>query len=131
MVQVGSRCVSSRRPSFDPRPVHARFVVYGVALAQVLFLSICCCFPLSLSLHQYSVLVFVLSEGQAGEVWRNLKKAVLFSEIGNLRIENYFNVVAVRTAQFNIRQSHVLPTHCVYVFCVDLRTNSDYFPIQH
>ena len=22
-------------------------------------------------------------------------------------------------------------TQCVYVFCVDLRTNSDYFPIQH
>jgi len=33
--------------------------------------------------------------------------------------------------QFNIQQSHVLPTHCIYVFCVDLRTNSDYFPIQH
>ena len=25
----------------------------------------------------------------------------------------------------------VLPTQCIYVFCVDLRTNSDYFPIQH
>jgi hypothetical protein len=23
------------------------------------------------------------------------------------------------------------PTQCVYVFCVDLRINSDYFPIQH
>ena len=23
-----------------------------------------------------------------------------------------------------------LPTQCIYVFCVDLRTNSDYFPIQ-
>jgi hypothetical protein len=22
-------------------------------------------------------------------------------------------------------------TQCIYVFCVDLRTNSDYFPIQH
>ena len=33
--------------------------------------------------------------------------------------------------QFNIQQFYVLPTHCVYVFCVDLRTNSDYFPIQH
>ena len=28
-------------------------------------------------------------------------------------------------------QFYVLPTHCIYVFCVDLRTNSDYFPIQH
>jgi len=37
----------------------------------------------------------------------------------------------VRTARFNIQQFYVLPTQRVYVFCVDLRTNSDYFPIQH
>jgi len=23
------------------------------------------------------------------------------------------------------------PHSCIYVFCVDLRTNSDYFPTQH
>jgi len=33
--------------------------------------------------------------------------------------------------QFNIQQFYVLPAQCIYVFCVDLRTNSDYFPIQH
>jgi len=33
--------------------------------------------------------------------------------------------------QFNIQQFYVLPTQCFYVFCVDLRTNSDYFPIQN
>ena len=33
--------------------------------------------------------------------------------------------------QLNIQQFHVLPTQCIYVFCVDLRRNSDYFPIQH
>ena len=33
--------------------------------------------------------------------------------------------------QFNIQPFYVLPTQCIYVFCVDLRTNSDYFPIQH
>jgi hypothetical protein len=32
--------------------------------------------------------------------------------------------------QFNIQQLYILPTHCIYVFCVDLRTNSDYFPIH-
>ena len=32
--------------------------------------------------------------------------------------------------QFNIQQFFVLPTQCIYVFCVDLTTNSDYFPIQ-
>ena len=33
--------------------------------------------------------------------------------------------------QFNIQQFYVLAIQCIYVFCVDLRTNSDYFPIQH
>jgi len=32
--------------------------------------------------------------------------------------------------QFNIHQFYVLPTHRTYVFCVDLVTNSDYFPMQ-
>jgi hypothetical protein len=26
---------------------------------------------------------------------------------------------------------HVLPTECIRMFCTDLRTNSDYFPMQH
>jgi len=33
--------------------------------------------------------------------------------------------------QFNIKQFYFLPTQCIYVFCVDLRTNSDYFRIQN
>ena len=33
--------------------------------------------------------------------------------------------------QFNIQQFYVLLSHCIYVFCVDLRKNSDYFPVQH
>jgi len=28
--------------------------------------------------------------------------------------------------QFNIHKLYVLPTQCIYVFCVDLRTNSDF-----
>jgi hypothetical protein len=43
----------------------------------------------------------------------------------------YRQVVTVRTARFNIHKFYVLPTQCIYVFCVDLRTNSDYFPIEH
>jgi hypothetical protein len=31
--------------------------------------------------------------------------------------------------QFNIQQFYVLLTQCIYVFCVDLRTNSDYFSL--
>ena len=32
---------------------------------------------------------------------------------------------------FNIQQFYVLPTWCIYTFCMDLKTNSDYFPIQN
>jgi hypothetical protein len=35
------------------------------------------------------------------------------------------------TNSFSVQKAHVLPTQCIYVFCVDLRTNSDYIPIQH
>jgi hypothetical protein len=40
-------------------------------------------------------------------------------------------ITGVCITRFNIRQFSVLPTLCIYVFCMDLRTNSDYFPIQH
>ena len=30
-----------------------------------------------------------------------------------------------------IHKLYVLPTQCIYVFCVDLRTNSQYFPVQY
>jgi hypothetical protein len=40
-------------------------------------------------------------------------------------------VVTLSTARFNIHKFYVLLTQCVYVFCVDLRTNSDYFPTRH
>jgi hypothetical protein len=33
--------------------------------------------------------------------------------------------------QFNTKQFYVLATQCIYVFCMDLKANSDYFPIQH
>jgi hypothetical protein len=32
--------------------------------------------------------------------------------------------------QFNTQQFYVLPTQCIYVLCVDLRTNSEHFPIE-
>ena len=40
-------------------------------------------------------------------------------------------VVIIRTTRFKIQQFYVLPTQCIYVFCVDVRTNSDYFTVQH
>jgi hypothetical protein len=33
--------------------------------------------------------------------------------------------------RFNIKKFYVLLTQCIYVFCVDLTTNSDYFTVQH
>ena len=42
----------------------------------------------------------------------------------------YRKVVTIRTAQWSLYVPPG-PTQCIYVFCVDLRTNSDYFPIQH
>ena len=33
--------------------------------------------------------------------------------------------------QFNIQQLCVLPTQCIYVFCIYLRTNSDLCHLQH
>jgi len=35
------------------------------------------------------------------------------------------------TARLTLNNSTFCPTQCIYVFCVDLRTNSDYFSIQH
>jgi len=41
------------------------------------------------------------------------------------------SVVTICTTRFNMQQFYVLPPQCIYVFCVDPRTNSDYFPLQH
>jgi len=39
--------------------------------------------------------------------------------------------VTICTARINIQKFYVLPTQCIYVFCMALRTNRDHFPIQH
>jgi len=39
-------------------------------------------------------------------------------------------MVTIYTTKYS-QKFYVLPAECIYVFCVDLRTNSDYFPIQH
>jgi hypothetical protein len=63
--------------------------------------------------------------------------AVLFVSVGQhcalfrIPVVSRLSPVARWYRQFNIRQFYVLTIQCVYVFCVDLRTNSDYFPIQH
>jgi len=52
--------------------------------------------------------------------------AVLIYDIIRLKPSGHYTY-----RQFNINKFHVLPTQCIYVFCVDLKTNSDYFSIQH
>ena len=42
-----------------------------------------------------------------------------------------WRVVTTCSARFNVEKFSVLPTQSIYVFWVYLRTNSDYFPIQH
>ena len=46
-----------------------------------------------------------------------------FSRLQNL-------VVTFYSHKFRVQNFFILPTHCICVFCVDLRTNSDYFTIQ-
>ena len=43
----------------------------------------------------------------------------------------YRTVVTIYTTSLTFNNSTFCPHSCIYVFCVDLRTNSDYFPIQH
>ena len=39
--------------------------------------------------------------------------------------------IPAHTKRFSIKEFYVLPTECIYVFFMNLRTNSDYFPIEH
>jgi hypothetical protein len=33
--------------------------------------------------------------------------------------------------QFNIQKLYCLSTHCIYVFCIYLRINGDFCPVQY
>jgi transglutaminase/protease-like cytokinesis protein 3 len=60
-------------------------------------------------------------------VYRNTRSYILqYHDINPLQPSGYYMY-----RQFNIQQFYVLPTQCIYVFCVDLRIYSDYFSIQH
>ena len=41
----------------------------------------------------------------------------------------YYNLVVILcTHESNIKIFHILPTHCAYVFCMNLSTNREFFP---
>ena len=49
-----------------------------------------------------------------------------------MKIFNHLNPTGhVMHHQFNIQQLYALPPHCIYVFCIYLRTNSDLCHLQH
>jgi hypothetical protein len=72
--------LSLRRTGLNLRSVHMRFVVYKVALEPVFLPALQ--FPLSVSFHQCSILIFIymspLPEGHIGEVWEPSKKQCSF-----------------------------------------------------
>jgi len=49
----------------------------------------------------------------------------------NFSLTHYSPVVTICTTSLTFTTSTFCPHSCIYVFCVDLRTNSDYFPVQH
>jgi hypothetical protein len=72
-------------PGFDPRSVHATFVVDKVALGQV-FLRV-------LRFILFFIHMFVLAEGQTGEAWEPSESNAL-TEIGENWVEKYFHVTS-------------------------------------
>jgi hypothetical protein len=79
---------------------------------------------------KYNLKLFYLKSGRRKNVLQDHLGAVISEHVEKL-LQVYNTVVTIRTESVNIQQFYVLPTHCIYVFCVDLRTNSDYLPIQH
>ena len=58
--------------------------------------------------------------------WPNARQWVTWRLLATWR-----SVLTSCTNRLNIQKFYVLPKQCIYVFCLDLRTNSDYFPIHH
>jgi hypothetical protein len=72
-----------------------------------------------LELHFSHYLIYILQQ--------NTSKLPVYSLV-TLTLQ--IPVVTICTTSFNIQKFCILPTQCIYVCCVDPRTNSDYFPIQ-
>jgi len=57
-------------------------------------------------------------------IYKNTKPTIAGS------LNHYSPVVILCTTTCNTGKFYLLPTQCMYVLCMDLRTNSDYFPID-
>ena len=73
-----------------------------------------------LELHFSLYLIYILQQ--------NTSKLPVYSLV-TLTLQS--QAVTICTTTFDIQKFCILPTQCIYVCCVDLRTNSHYFPIQH
>ena len=51
--------------------------------------------------------------------------------VGSALLHLPFKARLLLCHQFNIHEFNVMPSQCIYVFYVGLRTDSDYFPMQH
>ena len=40
-------------------------------------------------------------------------------------------IIPLCIVKFNIKKFYILPPPCVYMFCMDFRTNDNYFPKKH
>jgi hypothetical protein len=110
----------------DITPFPLQSYAYIVILDTELFLKLCLYVLVNVNLF------FISTETR--------RKSTSYGSITNwkqqtamkLHILNFWSlVVTICTAMFNIHKLYVMPTQCIYVFCVDLRTNSDYFTVQH
>ena len=84
--------------------------------------------PSRLQPHEYTLTGTLKSENCLWRVSPSLYIALVF---GGTDLSFAKLLIKGCTDRFNIKQFYVMPTQRIDVFCVDLRTNSDYFPIQH
>jgi hypothetical protein len=91
--------------------LHLAFCVGVIVCGQAMELHFTCSIP-----------VFVLFKLFNSKYLPNTS---LFSTFNLLKPTCYVN-----TKRFSIHEFYILP-HCIYVFCIYLKPNSDFCPIEH
>jgi hypothetical protein len=83
------------------------------------------------NLLKFVSVLYIKHEGGGGgtttvAVWNGWPLSIKFSSNHHSRLNTQYWLYR----QSQPKKVHILPTGCIYVFCVKLRTNRDYFPIQ-
>jgi hypothetical protein len=76
--------------------------------------------------HSVFMCFVCISEKTAIISLYSINRLLFITEIEKLQPSGYYMY-----HHFDIQQFYILPTQFVYVFYMDLRTNSDYFPIKY